>query len=84
MSLTSADHETLGRALYDAMRAETAIKPLRETHPSITIEDAYQISRIMLSHRTVNDGEIVVGKKIGVTSARCKKCSVSFSPTLAF
>ena len=40
MSLTSADHETLGRALFDAMRTETAIKPLREMHPSITIEDA--------------------------------------------
>ena len=84
MSLTSADHETLGRALYDAMRTETAIKPLRETHPSITIEDAYQISRIMLSHRTVNDGEIVVGKKIGVTSAAVQEMLGVFQPDFGF
>ena len=84
MSLTSADHETLGRALYDAMRAEAAIRPLRETHPSITIEDAYQISRIMLSHRMINDGEIVVGKKIGVTSSAVQEMLGVFQPDFGF
>ena len=84
MSLTTADHETLGRALYDAMRAEAPIKPLLETHPSITIEDAYQISRIMLSHRTKSDGEVVVGKKIGVTSAAVQEMLGVFQPDFGF
>ena len=69
MSLSKADHTTLGRALYEAMRSEVPIKPLIQSHPAITIEDAYQISRVMLSLRMEQDGETIVGKKIGVTSA---------------
>jgi len=63
MSLSKADHTTLGRALYEAMRSEVPIKPLIQSHPDITIEDAYQISRVMLSLRMDQDGETIVGKK---------------------
>ena len=68
MSLSATEHAQLGQILYDAMRANTPIQPLTKTHPTITVEDAYQISRTMLSHRLERDREVVVGKKIGVTS----------------
>ena len=84
MSLSKADHTTLGRALYEAMRSEVPIKPLIQSHPDITIEDAYQISRVMLSLRMEQDGETIVGKKIGVTSDAVQKMLGVFQPDFGF
>ncbi len=60
--------ETLGNALYTAMRSFQPISPLTEQAPGITLDDAYYISLQMLKRRLEDDGEVVVGKKIGVTS----------------
>ena len=60
MSLSKADHTTLGRTLYEAMRSEVPIKPLIQSHPAITIEDAYQISRVMLSLRMEKDRDCLL------------------------
>ena len=62
MSLT----EQLGDALYDALRSRRTIAPLSDTH-ELTVEDAYRISLRFLARRE-QDGERVIGKKIGVTS----------------
>ena len=43
------------------------VEPITDREPSIRIEDAYAISQHLLERR-VQDGEVVVGKKIGVTS----------------
>ena len=59
--------DRLGDELYDALRATTTLTPLSERHPAMTIEDAYRISLRFLQRRE-QDGEKVVGKKIGVTS----------------
>ncbi len=56
-----------GDALFEAMIARRTIAPLTTQAPDITIADAYQISLRMLERRTAA-GEIVIGKKIGVTS----------------
>jgi 2-oxopent-4-enoate/cis-2-oxohex-4-enoate hydratase len=56
-----------GDALYAALRTRTAIAPLSEQAPDITIEDAYQVSLHLLKRRLA-DGETMIGKKIGVTS----------------
>jgi 2-oxopent-4-enoate/cis-2-oxohex-4-enoate hydratase len=56
-----------GDELYAALRARTTVAPLTEREPGITIEDAYGISLRMLERR-LEDGERVIGKKIGVTS----------------
>jgi 2-oxopent-4-enoate/cis-2-oxohex-4-enoate hydratase len=67
----AADNEALraalGRELYDALRARRPVPPLAARHPELDIDDAYAISLAFLDHR-LNDGERVVGKKIGVTS----------------
>ena len=59
--------EDHGRRLYEALRDQRTLAPLIERDPSITIDDAYAVSLDFLSRR-LEDGERVVGKKIGVTS----------------
>lgn len=58
----------LGDHLYEAMRDFKPLQPLTEQAPEITLDDAYHISLQMLKRRVDDDGEVVVGKKIGVTS----------------
>ncbi|UCV17814.1 2-oxopent-4-enoate hydratase [Ferribacterium limneticum] len=59
--------EKLGDELYDALVAGKTVSPLTSRGFDITIEDAYYIQQRMLSRRLEN-GEKVIGKKIGVTS----------------
>ncbi len=56
-----------GDELYNALITRTAIDPLTDREPTITIEDAYQIQLRMIQRR-VEAGETIIGKKIGVTS----------------
>jgi 2-oxopent-4-enoate/cis-2-oxohex-4-enoate hydratase len=53
--------------LYAALRTRLVIAPLTEGIPTVTIDDANQISLRFLERR-LQDGEHVIGKKIGVTS----------------
>lgn len=55
------------RRLYDALRTRETLTPLIEDDPSLSIDDAYAISLATLALREA-DGELVIGKKIGVTS----------------
>lgn len=55
--------------LYTALRNQKMIAPLTDNEPDITIEDAYKISSSLLQKRIDIDGEKLIGKKIGVTSA---------------
>ena len=57
----------LGDELYRALRERRVIEPLTDRHPGITIEQAYRVQGRMIERR-LQDGERLVGKKIGVTS----------------
>jgi len=57
----------LGDELYEALVKRRTVKPLTGRLPGITIEDAYHIQQRMVGRR-LDNGEKVVGKKIGVTS----------------
>ena len=59
--------EAQGRRLYEALRSARTLAPLTDSHPAMTVEDAYHISLHMLRLREAA-GERVIGKKIGVTS----------------
>lgn len=59
--------QQLGDELYEALRSRTTIRPFTERYDDLTIEDAYHISLRMVNRR-VEDGETIIGKKIGVTS----------------
>lgn len=63
-----AEIERLGDALYLAMCDRRMVAPLTDSHPNLTIEQAYEISLRFLANR-LNAGEKIIGKKIGVTSA---------------
>ena len=59
--------QTLGDSLYQALRSNSVIDPITNQYPDMTIEDAYAVQKRMIDRR-VQDGEVIVGKKIGVTS----------------
>lgn len=58
----------LGDELYEALRACRTLQPLTEREADISLEEAYHISLRMVQQRQTRDGEVIVGKKIGVTS----------------
>jgi 2-keto-4-pentenoate hydratase len=53
--------------LLEAESSKKAIPPLTETYPGITVDEAYH-TQLEIIRRRVEDGAIVVGKKIGATS----------------
>jgi len=57
----------IAATLYQALRTGTPIEPLTTTHPDLTLDLAYRVSKRLLRRRLA-DGETVVGAKIGVTS----------------
>ncbi len=59
--------QEIGDQLYVALRNAQPIEAITSVHPHMTIEDAYQVQQRMLTRR-LQDGEKVVGKKIGLTS----------------
>lgn len=61
-----AEFHPLAERLYRALREGVTIEPLTLSD-DLSIEDAYRISLQILERRQA-DGEIVIGKKIGVTS----------------
>lgn len=63
----ATQQQAWGDALYTCLRERTVIDPLTTQDPSITLDDAYHVSRRILERRLA-DGETLVGKKIGVTS----------------
>ncbi len=65
--MNDASIERLASELYTALRERTPVSPLTERHPELTLASAYAISERLLARR-LEDGERVVGKKIGVTS----------------
>ena len=56
-----------GDELYKALLSRTPVAPLTEREAGITLDDAYRIQLRMVQRR-LDAGEIVIGKKIGVTS----------------
>lgn len=76
--------EGLGDELYDALRARRTLSPLTERWPEITIEDAYHVSLRMVHRRIEDDGEKVIGKKIGVTSLAVQEMLGVFQPDFGY
>lgn len=60
--------EACSSALFNALNSAVLIEPLRQRYPELTIADAYAVSLSLLQRRLEN-GEKIVGKKIGITSA---------------
>ncbi|MGB5701925.1 MAG: fumarylacetoacetate hydrolase family protein [Polyangiales bacterium] len=76
--------EELGDELYGALRARRTLSPLTERWPEITIEDAYHVSLRMVNRRVEDDGEKIIGKKIGVTSPAVQEMLGVFQPDFGY
>lgn len=57
----------LGDELYRALTSASMIEPLTSRFADMRIEDAYQVQQRLIARR-IENGERVIGKKIGVTS----------------
>lgn len=53
--------------LFKAESHQSPVAPLTERYPDLTVSDAYQIQLDLIS-RKLNEGQEVVGKKVGLTS----------------
>ena len=73
----------LAKALHHALRSRQPLAPLTQTHPEIDVDDAYAISRRFLELREA-EGERVIGKKIGVTSAAVQEMLGITQPDFGF
>ncbi|MES9854189.1 MAG: 2-oxopent-4-enoate hydratase [Candidatus Thiodiazotropha sp. L084R] len=73
----------LGDELYQALSQRQMIDPLTEREPDITIEDAYHISLRMVNRR-VENGESIIGKKIGVTSKAVQNMLNVYQPDFGY
>jgi 2-oxopent-4-enoate/cis-2-oxohex-4-enoate hydratase len=76
--------DQLGDELYNALRARRTLSPLTERWPEITIEDAYHVSLRMVGRRIEEDGEQIIGKKIGVTSRPVQEALGVFQPDFGY
>tara|TARA_B110000444_G_C18754097_1_gene554221 strand:+ start:203 stop:994 length:792 start_codon:yes stop_codon:yes gene_type:complete len=74
----------LGDQLYDALRSQSTLLPFTDREKHLTIEDAYYISLRMVNRRIEDDGEKIVGKKIGVTSKPVQDMLGVFQPDFGF
>lgn len=57
----------LAQMLLAAEEKREAIPPLTESDPGISVDDAYRI-QLRVIHAKISSGQVIVGKKIGLTS----------------
>lgn len=61
------DIKKLADEIYEAEKTGAPIQPLTERHPELTAADAYAV-QLKYAARRMDDGAVVKGKKIGLTS----------------
>jgi 2-keto-4-pentenoate hydratase len=66
-ALSPTTIDEAARSLYDAERTRSAIRPLVETYPGLTADDAYRVQHSLID-RKLEAGARIVGHKIGLTS----------------
>tara|TARA_B100000768_G_C11212882_1_gene346815 strand:- start:20 stop:316 length:297 start_codon:yes stop_codon:yes gene_type:complete len=74
----------LASALFRALQTNMPIAPLKKQWPEMDIKDAYAISTQMLALRTQHNGEIMTGKKVGITSAAVQEFMRVTEPDFGF
>lgn len=65
--MNSHEIQKIGQQLHNALQSREAIAPLTDSHPDMTLEQAYAVQLAMIQPR-IDAGAKVIGKKIGVTS----------------
>ena len=67
MAMNAQTITRYGDELYDSLISRSPVEPITNRESDFSIDDAYQIQLRMIQRR-IDAGEILVGKKIGVTS----------------
>ena len=62
-----AVYKVLADELYHALQSRSTIPLISQRYPDLSVEEAYEISKIVLDRRLAN-GEKLIGKKIGLTA----------------
>jgi len=73
-----------GDELFDCMMSRSMVLPLTDRESDLSIEDSYQIARRYLKRRVEDNGESVIGKKIGATSDAVQSMLGVFEPDFGF
>lgn len=82
--MNKVDPSALGHALFKALQTGRPIAPLTTSFPDMTVDDAYETSLAFLKIRERENGEKVIGKKIGVTSKAVQDMLGVFQPDFGF
>ena len=83
-NLSAQDIATLAERLYCAWRDGSTVAPLASQGYCTDIDSAYRISRRVLETRQRDHGEVIIGKKIGVTSQAVQSMLNVFQPDFGF
>jgi 2-keto-4-pentenoate hydratase len=70
--MDAATRLLVARQLLEAMRGRVPIDPVSDSHPELTLADAYAIQLAQVESRT-REGEHVRGHKVGLTSAAMRR-----------
>ena len=65
-------NEKLSEMLYEALKNQTPMDIISEIDSKVTVDDAYDIQLLNVK-RSLEDGQIISGKKIGLTSKGMQK-----------
>ncbi len=86
MTLTPERADELAAALYQARLTREPIPPLTDADPSLTMEDGYLVQQGIV-RRYLEDGDSIVGYKLGLTSKPMQEMlgvgSPDFAPVMA-
>ena len=86
MTLSPERADALAAALYDARRTLVPIPPLTEADPDLTMADGYLVQQGVV-RRYLEDGDRIVGYKLGLTSKPMQTMlgvdSPDFAPVMA-
>jgi len=84
--VSDAQARESARLLYEARAARVPIQPFTDAHPELGMEDGYAIQQHLVK-RLLDDGEVIVGYKLGLTSLPMQQLlgvdSPDFGPVFA-
>jgi 2-oxopent-4-enoate hydratase len=83
LSLSEKVIEEYAKSLIGAEDTQTPIEPITTQYPDLTIEDAYRIQLKIIEEKTKR-GEIIIGKKIGLTSKAMQSLASLNEPDYGF
>ncbi len=83
MSVPDSVIEEYAKALIVAEDTRTPIEPITKKYPGLSLEDAYKIQLRLIEEKT-RRGEVIIGKKVGLTSKAMQELGGVFEPDYGF